>query len=55
MAIGTLALCYNNEQVFRGVVKLRRGKMLSLRNYVGQSLTSIYEKGKPVIFYYQRA
>jgi farnesyl-diphosphate farnesyltransferase len=25
MAIGTLALCYNNEQVFRGVVKLRRG------------------------------
>ncbi|CAN7082314.1 unnamed protein product [Brassica oleracea var. botrytis] len=25
MAIGTLALCYNNVQVFRGVVKLRRG------------------------------
>ncbi|XP_074589496.1 squalene synthase 3-like [Curcuma longa] len=25
MAIGTLALCYNNEQVFRGVVKMRRG------------------------------
>nr|UNT45701.1 squalene synthase 2 [Atractylodes lancea] len=25
MAIGTLALCYNNIQVFRGVVKLRRG------------------------------
>ncbi|KAL0872584.1 hypothetical protein Bca101_022289 [Brassica carinata] len=25
VAIGTLALCYNNVQVFRGVVKLRRG------------------------------
>ncbi|KAL6494798.1 squalene synthetase-like protein [Orobanche gracilis] len=25
MAIGTLALCYNNIDIFRGVVKLRRG------------------------------
>jgi farnesyl-diphosphate farnesyltransferase len=25
VAIGTLALCYNNVQVFRGVVRLRRG------------------------------
>ncbi|XP_074313256.1 squalene synthase 2-like isoform X3 [Silene latifolia] len=25
MAMGTLALCYNNIQVFRGVVKIRRG------------------------------
>lgn len=25
MAIGTLALCYNNPAVFTGVVKLRRG------------------------------
>nr|QQM18931.1 squalene synthase [Kadsura heteroclita] len=25
MSIGTLALCYNNLQVFRGVVKMRRG------------------------------
>ncbi|KAL3621291.1 squalene synthetase-like protein [Castilleja foliolosa] len=25
MAIGTLVLCYNNIQVFRGVVKMRRG------------------------------
>ncbi|CAA2981022.1 squalene synthase [Olea europaea subsp. europaea] len=25
MAIGTLAMCYNNIQVFRGVVKMRRG------------------------------
>lgn len=27
MAIGTLALCYNNIEVFRGVVKMRRGKL----------------------------
>lgn len=27
MAIGTLALCYNNVEVFRGVVKMRRGKI----------------------------
>lgn len=26
MAIGTLSLCYDNVQVFRGVVKVRRGK-----------------------------
>lgn len=25
MAIGTLALCYNNAEVFKGVVKMRRG------------------------------
>ncbi|CAN6480956.1 unnamed protein product [Victoria cruziana] len=25
MAVGTLALCYNNIEVFRGVVKMRRG------------------------------
>nr|ASO66848.1 squalene synthase [Fritillaria unibracteata] len=25
MAIGTLALCYNNVEIFRGVVKMRRG------------------------------
>ncbi|XP_061340551.1 squalene synthase 2-like isoform X1 [Gastrolobium bilobum] len=25
MAIGTLALCYNNIEIFRGVVKMRRG------------------------------
>lgn len=25
MAIGTLAECYNNINVFRGVVKIRRG------------------------------
>nr|CAB3497798.1 unnamed protein product [Digitaria exilis] len=27
MAIGTCALCYNNVNVFRGVVKMRRGKL----------------------------
>lgn len=27
MAIGTLAMCYNNIEVFRGVVKMRRGKI----------------------------
>ena len=26
MAIGTLALCYNNIEVFRVALKLRRGK-----------------------------
>ena len=26
MAIGTCAICYNNVNVFRGVVKMRRGK-----------------------------
>ncbi|KAH9605353.1 hypothetical protein KSS87_000152 [Heliosperma pusillum] len=29
MAIGTLALCYNNVQIFKGVVKMRRGKLHS--------------------------
>lgn len=28
MAIGTLALCYDNIEVFRGVVKMRRGKKI---------------------------
>jgi hypothetical protein len=26
MAIGTCAICYNNVNVLRGVVKMRRGK-----------------------------
>ncbi|CAG9464784.1 unnamed protein product [Pedinophyceae sp. YPF-701] len=30
MAIGTLALCYNNNEVFKGVVKLRRGRTAKL-------------------------
>nr|XP_005008182.1 squalene synthase isoform X1 [Cavia porcellus] len=30
MAIATLAACYNNQQVFRGVVKIRRGQAVTL-------------------------
>ncbi|CAI0437835.1 unnamed protein product [Linum tenue] len=32
MAIGTLALCYNNVEVFRGVVKMRRGLTAKIIN-----------------------
>lgn len=30
MAIATLALCYNNPDVFSGVVKIRKGQAVSL-------------------------
>ena len=30
MAIATLAACYNNAQVFRGVVKIRKGLAVTL-------------------------
>ncbi|KAJ7341325.1 hypothetical protein JRQ81_005286 [Phrynocephalus forsythii] len=30
MAIATLATCYNNQQVFRGVVKIRKGQAVTL-------------------------
>ncbi|XP_060105847.1 squalene synthase isoform X2 [Heteronotia binoei] len=30
MAIATLAACYNNKQVFRGVVKIRKGQAVTL-------------------------
>ena len=30
MAIATLALCYNNKDVFRGVVKIRKGEAVQL-------------------------
>lgn len=30
MAMGTLSLCYNNPEVFQGVVKMRRGQTASL-------------------------
>ncbi|XP_074847592.1 squalene synthase-like isoform X2 [Carettochelys insculpta] len=30
MAIATLAACYNNKQVFRGVVKIRKGQAITL-------------------------
>ncbi|XP_022896037.1 squalene synthase-like isoform X2 [Olea europaea var. sylvestris] len=42
MAIGTLALCYNNIQVFRGVVKMRRG--LTARVIHGtKTMSDVYE------------
>lgn len=34
MAIGTLALCYNNIEVFRGVVKMRRGNKNVLEKFL---------------------
>ena len=30
MAIATLALCYNNGEVFEGVVKIRKGLAVTL-------------------------
>ncbi|XP_004614762.1 squalene synthase [Sorex araneus] len=30
MAVATLAACYNNQQVFRGVVKIRKGQAVTL-------------------------
>ena len=30
MAIATLALCYNNRDVFTGVVKIRKGQAVQL-------------------------
>jgi len=30
MAMGTLSLCYNNPEVFRGIVKMRRGQTATL-------------------------
>ena len=30
MAIATLAACYNNPSVFRGVVKIRKGQAVDL-------------------------
>lgn len=41
MAIGTLALCYNNIEVFRGVVKMRRGMILILNMYFFKGETRV--------------
>ncbi|KAG9439012.1 hypothetical protein H6P81_019177 [Aristolochia fimbriata] len=41
MAIGTLALCYNNVQVFRGVVKMRRGLAAKIINYT-RTMSDVY-------------
>ena len=39
MAIGTLALCFNNINVFRGVVKIRRGMNIILEILMDCDLT----------------
>ncbi|KAG0450253.1 hypothetical protein HPP92_026971 [Vanilla planifolia] len=41
MAIGTLALCYNNVEVFRGVVKVRRG-MTARISYHIKTMADVY-------------
>ncbi|CAN6820146.1 unnamed protein product [Brassica oleracea] len=41
MAIGTLALCYNNAQVFRGVVKIRPGLTAKIVNH-GKTMADVY-------------
>ncbi|XP_068646519.1 squalene synthase 8-like [Aristolochia californica] len=41
MAIGTLALCYNNVQVFRGVVKMRRGLSAKVIDYT-RTMSDVY-------------
>ncbi|XP_009389044.2 squalene synthase 1 [Musa acuminata AAA Group] len=46
MAIGTLALCYNNVEVFRGVVKMRRGltaKIIDQTNSMSDVYGAFYE------------
>nr|AAV58897.1 squalene synthase [Centella asiatica] len=46
MAIGTLALCYNNLQVFRGVVKMRRGltaKVIDRTNKMSDVYGAFYD------------
>eukprot|EP01104_Vermistella_antarctica_P012830 TRINITY_DN3785_c1_g1_i2.p1 TRINITY_DN3785_c1_g1~~TRINITY_DN3785_c1_g1_i2.p1 ORF type:complete len:414 (-),score=141.50 TRINITY_DN3785_c1_g1_i2:333-1574(-) len=43
MAIGTLAECYNNHNVFTGVVKLRRGVSAKVFNSVTGDMSSVYQ------------
>ncbi|TVU44529.1 hypothetical protein EJB05_03974 [Eragrostis curvula] len=46
MAIGTCALCYNNENVFRRVVKMRRGltaRLIDETNSMSDVYTAFYE------------
>ncbi|KAK8562986.1 hypothetical protein V6N12_011048 [Hibiscus sabdariffa] len=46
MAIGTLALCYNNIEVFRGVVKMRRGltaKVIDRTNSMADVYGAFYD------------
>ncbi|KAH0891676.1 hypothetical protein HID58_054105, partial [Brassica napus] len=41
MAIGTLALCYNNAQLFRGVMKIRPGLTAKIVNH-GKTMADAY-------------
>ncbi|XP_072991098.1 squalene synthase 1-like [Typha latifolia] len=41
MAIGTLALCYNNVEIFRGVVKMRRG-LVARVIYQTKNMSDVY-------------
>lgn len=41
MAIATLSVCYDNAQVFRGVVKIRKGEAVSLM-LEGTSMPALY-------------
>ncbi|XP_010548076.1 PREDICTED: squalene synthase 1-like isoform X2 [Tarenaya hassleriana] len=41
MAIGTIALCYNNIEVFRGVVKMRRGLTAKVMDRTN-TMTDVY-------------
>jgi farnesyl-diphosphate farnesyltransferase len=43
MAIATLALCYNNYNVFTGVVKIRRGQTAKI-------IFDIYERGQQAVY-----
>ncbi|MCO5615050.1 hypothetical protein L7F22_069338 [Adiantum nelumboides] len=46
MAIGTLAVCYNNNNVFRGVVKIRRGltaKIMDQTHTMGDVYGAFYD------------
>lgn len=47
MAIATLERLYNNQEVFRGVVKIRKGEAVRLMN-----TSSDIERVKAVIGYY---
>jgi farnesyl-diphosphate farnesyltransferase len=45
MAIATLSLCYNNYNVFTGVVKIRRGQTAKI-------MLDIYERGQQAVYEY---
>lgn len=42
MAIATLARCFNNHQVFEGVVKLRRGESLCMMDAMEKGMPALY-------------